>query len=200
MNNDNLARYGKRFVQYFYDPMPRNDDESIIWCLGQKYESQPNIAASESAISTNSGHSPGASDSSTSQVDSAVSTERNDQKERGSTSEDGSFEKVEQQEQGGGDSGWPAPFLDDVEARIWLTYRSNFPSIPKSNDPNATSVLSFSTRLKNLGNQGGFNSDTGWGCMIRSGQSLLANALAVHELGRGELIFRDETLPVLTKR
>lgn len=186
MNNDNLARYGKRFVQYFYDPMPSNNDQSTIWCLGQQYDSHPTLpATSESTISPNPAHSPGASNSSASQVDSAVSTGKDDRKNRTSPSEDESFEKVEHQEQGE-DNGWPAAFLDDVEARIWLTYRSNFPPIPKSNDPKATTAMSFSTRLKNLGSQGGFNSDTGWGCMIRSGQSLLANALAVHELGRGQ--------------
>ncbi|GAB7352218.1 hypothetical protein MBLNU459_g2691t1 [Dothideomycetes sp. NU459] len=186
MNNDNLARYGKRFVQYFYDPMPRNDDESAIWCLGRQYDSHPNIATPGPAITTSTAQSPPASDSSASQVDSAVSPDKHDQIGHKSTaSEDGSFENIEQQEQDqGADNGWPAAFLDDVEARIWLTYRSNFPTIAKSADPKAASALSFSTRLKNLGSQGGFSSDTGWGCMIRSGQSLLANALAVHELGR----------------
>ena len=80
--------------------------------------------------------------------------------------------------------GWPAEFLDDLESRVWLTYRSNFPPIPKSSDPSAGSGISFATKLRNLGNQGGFSSDTGWGCMIRSGQSLLANALMFMKLGR----------------
>ncbi len=43
-------------------------------------------------------------------------------------------------------------------------------------------------RLKtSFGDQSGFSSDTGWGCMIRSGQSLLANALIINRLGRGRL-------------
>jgi cysteine protease ATG4 len=44
-------------------------------------------------------------------------------------------------------------------------------------------------RLKtSFGEQtGGFSSDTGWGCMIRSGQSLLANAILITRLGRGGL-------------
>ncbi|KAJ2989178.1 hypothetical protein NUW58_g3602 [Xylaria curta] len=35
-----------------------------------------------------------------------------------------------------------------------------------------------------LSDQTGFASDSGWGCMIRSGQSLLANAMAIQRLGR----------------
>ncbi len=85
------------------------------------------------------------------------------------------------------DGGWPASFLDDFESRIWLTYRSNFPPIPKSREPGAAAAISISVRLRSqLLEQGGFTSDTGWGCMIRSGQSLLANALVMLRFGRGE--------------
>lgn len=84
------------------------------------------------------------------------------------------------------DGGWPTPFLDDFEARIWLTYRSNFPPIARSQDPKALSAMTFSVRLRSqLVDQNGFTSDTGWGCMIRSGQSLLANAILILRLGRG---------------
>ncbi|PHH72202.1 hypothetical protein CDD83_5006 [Cordyceps sp. RAO-2017] len=41
-------------------------------------------------------------------------------------------------------------------------------------------------RIKSqLSEQAGFSSDSGWGCMIRSGQSLLANSIAMLKLGRG---------------
>lgn len=88
---------------------------------------------------------------------------------------------------GGEEDGWPSAFLDDFEAKIWLTYRSDFPTIAKSQDPKAWSSMSLSVRLRSsLTDQSGFTSDTGWGCMIRSGQSLLANSLLLVRLGRGK--------------
>jgi cysteine protease ATG4 len=48
---------------------------------------------------------------------------------------------------------------------MWLTYRSNFPAIGETN----------------------LVTDMGWGCMLRTGQMLLAQALITHYLGRGTL-------------
>jgi cysteine protease ATG4 len=46
--------------------------------------------------------------------------------------------------------------------------------------------MTLSVRLRSqLVDSQGFTADTGWGCMIRSGQSLLANALCILSLGRG---------------
>ncbi|KAJ7552129.1 hypothetical protein O6H91_06G043000 [Diphasiastrum complanatum] len=53
-------------------------------------------------------------------------------------------------------------FLQDFESRIWITYRQGFESIENSK----------------------LTTDIGWGCMIRSGQMLLAQALVCHHLGR----------------
>ncbi|XP_066942763.1 cysteine protease ATG4B isoform X4 [Macrobrachium rosenbergii] len=50
----------------------------------------------------------------------------------------------------------------DVQSRIWLTYRRNFAQIGDSN----------------------FTSDKGWGCMLRCGQMVLAEALVRRHLGR----------------
>lgn len=53
--------------------------------------------------------------------------------------------------------------LDDIGSRLWLSYREGFTMIPGSK----------------------YTSDVGWGCMIRSGQMLLAQALLMNTVGRG---------------
>jgi cysteine protease ATG4 len=95
---------------------------------------------------------------------------------------------------------WPEAFLSDFGSRQWMTYRSNFTPIPRAKSPEAASSMTLSVRLRSqLMDSQGFTSDTGWGCMIRSGQSLLANTFAILLLGRGErqsLIYREK--PELT--
>ncbi|KAJ9665966.1 Cysteine protease atg4 [Coniosporium apollinis] len=168
-NLDNLGRYSKRVVQYFWDPMPRNDEpNSPVWCLGECYESRQTEGERYTSPSA-----PNGAPLSTSHGSSTTDSSR-------SRSSSG----AEDTAAGDADAGWPRAFLDDFESRIWFTYRSNFASIQKSESPKAVASMSFSVRLKQLGNQGGFTSDSGWGCMIRSGQSLLANALVMLQLGR----------------
>lgn len=103
--------------------------------------------------------------------------------------------------------GWPSDFYSDFYSRIQLTYRSDFPPIPcaslgpsSSTSTTTTSAVagawnsvvnglsasfSRSTGLASSRAEG-LSSDSGWGCMLRTGQSLLANTLLHLHLGRGE--------------
>ncbi|XP_015692368.1 cysteine protease ATG4B [Oryza brachyantha] len=55
-----------------------------------------------------------------------------------------------------------AAFLEDFSSRIWITYRKGFDAISDSK----------------------YTSDVNWGCMVRSSQMLVAQALLFHHLGR----------------
>ena len=78
---------------------------------------------------------------------------------------------------------WPADFLADVEARIWMSYRTNFPLIPRAKK--GPSPVTFGGIFRGSGlDVNGFTSDVGWGCMIRTSQSLLANCLSIFNIGR----------------
>ncbi|KAK5172716.1 Cysteine protease atg4 [Saxophila tyrrhenica] len=183
MAQADFARFSRKVVQYFWDPLPKNEDSSPIWCLGRSYDSRYQEARQPKLL----GASPSAqSDSSTSQADSAVVTDSKPAKGEEDETRTEALAKSQADLTRSEEEalGWPPEFLDDLESRIWLTYRSNFSPIARSPDSAAASGMSFATKLRNLGNQGGFSSDTGWGCMIRSGQSLLANTLAILQLGR----------------
>ncbi|KIK80202.1 hypothetical protein PAXRUDRAFT_159269 [Paxillus rubicundulus Ve08.2h10] len=91
---------------------------------------------------------------------------------------------------------WPPVFYADFTSRIWLTYRNQFAPIRDSALSTLDSdlacgiqaVTSSSPRPKKWNWPGsgekGWTSDAGWGCMLRTGQSLLANALLHLHLGR----------------
>lgn len=182
MSNVDLGRY-KKIVKYFWDPEPKNDDtpQTSIWCLGREYRSSKvaeeetiplrGTEAEEETLAAQKGQKPYIAPSKTTNASVSGGT--------AGTSD------VTVQNGIDGDRGWPKDFLDDFESRLWLTYRSNFPAIPRSTDPKASASMSLSVRLRSQLDQAGFTSDTGWGCMIRSGQCVLANALAILRLGRG---------------
>lgn len=172
---------GRRIVQMFWDPEPTNDivRDQPVWCLGSSYK-----------LNNSPSPKPDPSDQSTTETATATTTKSPVQApaklpETPPDSTSSSFDSSLAYEEAPLDGGWPPAFLDDFESRIWMTYRSEFNPIAKSQDPKAISALSFSMRFKTqLSDQPGFASDSGWGCMIRSGQSLLANAIITERLGR----------------
>lgn len=171
-----VGRYGRRIVKMIWDPEPANDHlkNRPVWCLGCQYVNEP------PARQTTTNATPPATPSAADQP--PPSTTVPDTPPESSTSSSPSAMACEEPSE---DGGWPSAFLDDFESRLWMTYRSGFEPIARSTDPKASAALSFTMRIKTLGDQGGFSSDTGWGCMIRSGQSLLANTLSICQLGRG---------------
>lgn len=181
MSHVDFGRY-KRIVQYFWDPEPKNDDglNLSIWCLGKEYQSKTKA----SSIATSSSFTLDEDKGKICKEDGSYQLP----KRTTLTSANGGQEVLLQTPAytDNGDREWPKDFLDDFESRLWFTYRSNFPNIPRSPDPQASNLISLSVRLRSqLADHSGFTSDTGWGCMIRSGQSLLANALLRLRLGRG---------------
>lgn len=171
----------KRIVQYFWDPAPINNEgrDLPIWCLGCQYTAAP--AQTKEALSDTVILDDNASSS---QHKSPIQTATRPGSASSSLHSGLAYDETTNDL--GEDGGWPAAFLDDFEARLWLTYRSGFPAIAREADTRSTSTMSFADRVRSqLVDQNGFTSDTGWGCMIRSGQSLLANAIVMLRLGRG---------------
>jgi len=92
---------------------------------------------------------------------------------------------------------WPPVFYADFTSRVWLTYRSQFPGIkdgrladlcgPDNSSSTGSNVSNTPSTMRKWpwGGEKEWTSDSGWGCMLRTGQSLLANALIHVHLGRG---------------
>lgn len=204
--NVDLGRY-RRIVQMFWDPEPVNDMEvnQPVWCLGRKYDlSTTNDVAPENQVRPEGDTpQPAPSDSETpssvSKNDAATSKRVPQTEGESSSLRSGEGYHLSTDDHGSEAASWPHGFLEDFVSRIWMTYRSGFEAIPKSTNPKAALALTLSMRIKSqLVDQNGFTSDSGWGCMIRSGQSLLANAMAMLNLGRGKnYLCAGRSCPVL---
>ena len=92
---------------------------------------------------------------------------------------------------------WPPAFYADFTSRVWLTYRSQFQPIRDTSltqlekeigQAVAAQAGSSPVPRRWWGGEKGWTSDAGWGCMLRTGQSLLANSLLHLHLGRGTLL------------
>ncbi|EZF11788.1 hypothetical protein H112_07309 [Trichophyton rubrum D6] len=197
MNNVDLGNQYKKIIQFFWDPEPKNDDsEQPIWCLGCEYRQAetpcPAQSSGEPADITNRD----LASTSTSTTTTSTTTDTTEKR----TSTDGpptpgsaisSFvnlaSPISSSMAESSTPAWPPQFLDDFESKLWITYRSQFPPIPKTpKTGSGDSSISLGVRLRSqLIDTQGFTSDTGWGCMIRSGQALLANTLLFIRLGRG---------------
>ncbi|OCH89815.1 hypothetical protein OBBRIDRAFT_793889 [Obba rivulosa] len=100
---------------------------------------------------------------------------------------------------------WPPVFYADFTSRIWVTYRSQFQPIRDTTlsaletEVGENAALATSPQPKkwnwSLGGEKGWTSDAGWGCMLRTGQSLLANTLLHLHLGRD---WRRPPYPICT--
>lgn len=194
--NVDLGRY-RRIVQMFWDPEPVNDMSlnQPVWCLGcvyslsEKDNRVQRLEAQEKGqvAQPDTPHEHTVSDISEERAETTTVVNSNylHATESNSFSESLSSLLACDEERAPG-AGWPPAFLQDFDARFWMTYRSNFDMIAKSMSSKAATALSLSMRIRSqLVDQNGFTSDSGWGCMIRSGQSLLCNAMAILNLGRG---------------
>lgn len=92
---------------------------------------------------------------------------------------------------------------DKVKKLIWLSYRTGFQPIAKHEDgPYPLQFISsmvfnknpFLAQFLSFVNNDFFTTDVGWGCMIRTSQSLLANALIKFGSSEEEVIrlFKDD--------
>ena len=100
-----------------------------------------------------------------------------------------------------------AAFLRDLRSRVWITYRRGFPAIASGADRGSggsggsggSEDASASEASASEASSAGiaiprrilekapyqYTTDAGWGCTLRVGQMLLANALSIHFFGRG---------------
>jgi len=189
------AKHGKghldKAVRYLLDSDATPDKcTDPIWLLGVQhpgYEPPPPPP-------------PNARSSSTVRRGSIESRRHSPSSFRSSTSSSSSSTDLSQSQSSSKHPGtnWPPVFYADFTSRIWLTYRSHFTPIRDTRlsdlacEPVETVRVTSSPPIKrwnwSVGGEKGWTSDAGWGCMLRTGQSLLANSLLHMHLGRGSFL------------
>lgn len=91
------------------------------------------------------------------------------------------------------ENNWPPGFYADFMSRICLTYRSHITPLRDLTLGvlNGEDIGSSPPSQRVLWSPAAcWTSDAGWGCMIRTGQSLLANAIMHRHLGRSECVWK----------
>jgi cysteine protease ATG4 len=183
-----LARYGKilgdNVVTLLWGPDSTRTPASPIFCLGQVYDTRsisPFHDLSQSSVPSPSDTSQTRSNDASSEVLEEIS--KSEIKEMiNNDSQPSSNDSAKEEADG------PPEFLNDFESRISFTYRSNFPPIPRQQDASLLDNMLFTfKKFEGHATEEGLTTDDGWGCMIRTGQSLLANTLQISKLGRGRL-------------
>lgn len=185
------AKHGKghldKAVRYLLDSDSTPDKcTDPIWLLGVQhpgYEPSNPATPPNASMGRHTSGSPNSFRSSTSSVASLSSNEQ------AALSQSSTSQKHNPA------ANWPPVFYIDFTSRIWLTYRSHIPQPIKDGrladlcgnggQAPVTATPSKRTWTHWVAGEKTWSSDSGWGCMLRTGQSLLANALVHVHLGRG---------------
>lgn len=171
----------QRVVQLFWDKdLENTDHENPIVVLGNIYSFKQDSPREDDQSDTSAETRPNETPEKAHQADISISEFKNYFQSFGITGNNTPSIKKEKES-----NIWPQEFIDDVYTRIWLTYRTKFAPINRDEDGPSPISLHNLIRGQNYDlNSEYFTTDCGWGCMIRTGQTLLANALLNLHLGR----------------